>query len=686
MSIQPQWPITLKTPLGDDVLLVDSFTIAEGVSQLFEIRLDAVSEQPKKVIFEKILGQPVTLGLKLAGNSIRYWNGIVSRIVQGDRNSETVLYTIDIVPKLWLLTRVTRSRIFQQKTAPDIIKEVLTGLDISLSVQGTFQPRDYCTQYRESDFQFVSRLMEEEGVYYFFQHGDGTHKMVISNTPSGHPDIPGAASVIYDEVRGGNRPEERIYSWKKSQEVRSGKVTLWDHCFEMPDQHLDADKSAQDSVQVGNDTMKLKLAVSSNLELYDYPGGYAQRFDGVTPGGGDSASNLQHIFEDNKRTVEIRMQADTAQEMRFSAESNVRNIAAGYKFELIRHFSDSTPGKAYVVLTAHHSGSHPLGTERNPESFQYSNQFSSIPVDIPFRPPRTTPIPTVKGSQTAVVVGPSGEEIFTDKYSRVKVQFHWDRAGQKNANSSCWLRVATPWAGKQWGMIHIPRIGQEVVVDFLEGDPDQPIIVGSVYNADMMPPYTLPANKTQSGIKTRSSKTGGADNFNEIRFEDKKGSEQLYVHAEKNMDTVVENDETRDVGHDRTTTIKNDETKTVKEGNETITIKQGNQTTTIEQGDQSTTIKMGNQSLEISMGNQTVRIKMGNQNTKLDLGSSTTEAMQSIELKVGQSSVKLDQMGVTVKGMMIKIEGQIQVDVKGVITQITGSAMLTEKGGIVMIN
>jgi type VI secretion system secreted protein VgrG len=354
-----------------------------------------------------------------------------------------------------------------------------------------------------------------------------------------------------------------------------------------------------------------------------------------------------------------------------------------------------------------------------------------------------TPKPVVHGTQPAIVVGNPGDEIFTDKYGRVRVQFYWDRDGQNNADSSCWVRVGTPWAGQQWGMIHIPRIGQEVIVAFYEGDPDQPIIVGSVYNFRTMPPYTLPDNKTQSGIKSRSSLQGSADNFNEICFEDKKGSEFIYIRAEKDQINTTENDETAWVGHDRWREVDNndtlivgngqtddgsqkiqiykDRTETVKTGNETVTIEQGNRTVTVkqgndkhevsqgkrdvivmsddthevkqgnrsvlvDQGNDSHDIKMGNRDVKIEMGNDSLKISMGNQTTKLDLGQSSTEAMQAIELKVGQSSVKLDQMGVTIKGMMISVEGQIQTQVKGLMTQINGDAMLQAQGGITMIN
>jgi type VI secretion system secreted protein VgrG len=317
-----------------------------------------------------------------------------------------------------------------------------------------------------------------------------------------------------------------------------------------------------------------------------------------------------------------------------------------------------------------------------------------------------------------VVVGNSGDEIFTDKYGRVKVQFHWDRLGTSDPNSSCWIRVGTMWSGVQWGTIFIPRVGQEVIVAFEEGDPDQPIIVGSVYNDQHMPPYTLPDNMTQSGILSRSTLNGTADNFNQLQFEDKKGSEFIYFHAEKDFTRVVENNDSLDVGAskkdkgDQTVTIYNNQTTKIgtqncddgsqsitvfndqtvkigdpqaKSGCQTITVYK-DRTETVKTGNESVTIEKGNRSVEISMGNESLAIKMGNQTTKLDLGASSTEAMQSITLKVGQSSIVIDQMGVTIKGMMISVQGQVQTEVKGLMTSVSGDAMLTVKGGITMIN
>jgi type VI secretion system secreted protein VgrG len=686
---QQNRPLAIDTPLGKDKLLLTGFSGQEALSQLFSYQIEAVTPVGTDVPFDRLLGQPVTVRLTLPGGQSRFFNGICNRLTQGGSDANFTIYRLEIVPKVWLLTRRAQSRIFQQKSIPDILKEVLTGIDVSYETQGTFAPRDYCVQYRETDFNFLCRLLEEEGIYYYFKNANGSHKLVLANTPQAHADVPGDTRILLDTIIGGLREGERITNWEKQQELRSGKSTVWDHCFELPHKHLEAEKPIADSIPVGKATHKLKVAGVDQLELYDWPGEYAQRFDGVDKGGGDRAGDLQKIFDDARRTVEIRMQQETTPSLMIQGASSCRQLAAGHKFTL-----DTAPGDAaakqmraegaYVLTTVSHFATQ-SGYQTGESSFRYQNHFACIPAALPFRPPRVTPRPVIQGTQSAVVVGPPGEEIFTDKYSRVKVQFHWDRQGKNNADSSCWLRVATPWAGKQWGMIHIPRIGQEVLVAFLEGDPDQPIIVGSLYNAEMMPPYKLPDKKTQSGLKTRSTLQGTPENFNELRFEDKKGSEDVYFHAEKDFHREVEHDDDLQVGNDQTIEIKNNRTENVKEGDESVTIEKGNRTVVVKMGDDSHQIKQGNRDVQIDMGNDTLTIKMGNQTTKLNLGASSTEAMQSIELKVGQSSVKIDQMGVTIQGMMVSIQGQIQTQVQGTMTQVSGSGMLQLSGGITMI-
>jgi type VI secretion system secreted protein VgrG len=672
-------------------------------------------------------------------------NGIASSVTRGAQGKKLTSYRMVVVPKLWLLTRTRRSRIFQHVSVPDILKTVLTGVEVSYQLQGTYEKRDYCAQYRETDFEFVSRLMEEEGIYYFFKHDDGTHTMVVADSPVAHPAIPGEETVVFRPLTGALLESDRVHEWEKSQTITSGKFTLWDHSFELPLRNLEATTEIGPStVQVGTVAHKLRVANNESLEQYDFPGGYAGRFDGTAPGGGDRAADLQHIFQDNLRTVNIRMAQEASSAIVASGVSATRRFIAGHKFTLADH--DDADGAYVLVSVEHEATSGTLeGASEETGTFTYTNRFTCVPAALPYRPPRVTPRPFVHGCQTALVVGPAGEEIFTDKYGRVKVQFYWDREGKKDTNSACWVRVASFWAGRQWGAVHLPRIGQEVIVSFLEGDPDRPLVTGSVYNADNMPPYTLPANKTQSGIKSRSTPQGTDDTFNEIRFEDKKDAEQVYVQAQKDLDTLVKNDETRKVWNDRTTVISNNDTRTVggtdKDGaeiggNDTITVKKGDRTITVETGNLSTTVSKGDETREITMGKQTVTVKgnvtvtvqQGNHETTVSTGNGKVDitagkyevsAAQEIMLKVGPSHIKITPTSIelaaparivlkdgatqiplgpaTLEAVSVqtKVEGQAQVEVKGgamakisggAMLQAEGGAMTAVKGGIVMIN
>ena len=440
--------IKINTPLGKDVLLLRGFSGHEAISSLFQFHLDLIAENRQNVAFDKLLGQKVNIEVLLPDEGARYFHGIVSTFSQGGRGERFTTYHAEMVPQFWLLTRRLQSRIFQQVSIPDILKKVLDGLDVAFELQGKYEPRDYCVQYRESDFQFASRLMEEEGIFYFFKHTADGHKMVVADSPQSHPDMPEMSKIIYEELTGGTREEERITRWEKVQELRSGKYTLWDHCFELPYKHLEAEKTVLESLSVGKVAHKLKVGGNDKLEIYDFPGAYAQRFDGIDPGGGERQSDLQKVFEDNKRTVGIRMQQETLPALVINGESNCRNLVSGHKFALTEHFN--AEGQ-YVVTSISHVAKHEIGSGAEAAETHYSNEFTCIPFALPFRPERSAPRPVVHGSQTAEVVGPAGAEIFTDKYGRVKVQFHWDREGKDDANSSCWIRVASPWAGQELG-------------------------------------------------------------------------------------------------------------------------------------------------------------------------------------------------------------------------------------------
>jgi type VI secretion system secreted protein VgrG len=701
--------LSVKTPLGNDVLLLVGLLGRESVSQLFHFTLDLLSpnEKAEQVDFSKVLGQKICVELRVDGESDtkRYFHGICSRVAQGRTDEHFTEFTMEMVPQLWLFNWRSQSRIFQQMSVPDILKKVLTGVDVDWRLSGKYERRNHYVQYRESDLRFASRLMEEEGIFYFFKHEEGKHTMVVADSPQGHPAL-APSDVRFDKAVGGTRDDQRVRGWQKCQELRAGKCTLWDYSFELPKKHLEATATTQQDVTVGRGTHELKVGGNNSLELYDYPGEYAKRFDGIDKSGSEQPAELNKIFQDNKRTVDIRMQQEAVGSLLIDGNGDCDHFAAGHKFSLSGN--EDADGE-YVLTSVSHLAKETGYRSGETVNWTYENTFKCIPSALPYRPARITAKPVVAGTQTAVVVGPAGEEIFTDKYGRVKIQFHWDREGRNDSDSSCWVRVGTPLAGNQWGMVHIPRIGQEVIVAFLEGDPDRPLIVGSVYNADQMPPYSLPDNKTQSGIKSRSTLSGASENFNELRFEDKKGEEQVYFHAEKDFSQVVENNfqqkigfdkkdpgtQTTEVYGDRTTTVETGHDKTqikkgnrevlLDKGNDTLTLKMGKRTVLLEQGDSELTIKKGDRNVVLEMGNDQLQLKMGNSTTKLDVGKSQTEAMQSIELKVGQSSIKVDQTGVTIKGLVIKIEGQIMTDIKGVMTQIQGSAMLKAGGGIVMI-
>jgi type VI secretion system secreted protein VgrG len=513
-------PMKITTPLGKDVLLLTKCQGAEGISELFQFSLEMIATNDTAVPFDKILGQKATVELELPGNKKRFISGIISKLSQGKRDDTFTSYRAELVPQLWLLSRRLQCRIFQHLAVPDILKKVLEGIDVAFELEGTFDTREYCVQYNESDFAFASRLMEEEGICYYFRHADGGHTLVLTNSNAKFKDVPEYKTAIFGDIQA--KPDElRVTSWEKTQELRSGKVTLWDHSFELPDKHLEVEKVIQESVAVGKETHKLKLANNDKLEIYDYPGDYATWFDGVDKGGGDQAARLKKIFDHNKRIVEIRMQEEAAASVVIEGKSTCRQFIPGHKFTLERHFNADG---SYLLTHLEHKAVL-TGNYRSGEGAEwtYENEFRCIPLAVQYRPPRNTPYPIIEGTQTAVVVGPPGETIYPDKYGRVKVQFFWDRHGKKDANSSCWVRVSNNWGGAEWGGMFLPHVGQEVIVSFENGDPDRPIVTGRVYNAETMPPLKLPDNKTKSIIRDH----GG----NQIVMEGKGGDQRIAMYS-----------------------------------------------------------------------------------------------------------------------------------------------------------
>ena len=542
---QADRPMAVFTTLGADRLLLTGVTGHESISQLFRFQLELVAEIGAEIPFDRLIGQSITARLQLPDGNSRYFNGLVNRFTQGARDDSFVRFRAEIVPQIWLLTKKVRCRIFQHIVVPDILRHVFSGLQVNYELSATYHPRDYCVQYRESDFNFASRIMEEEGIYYFFKHSEGRHEMVVTDAASQHPTVPGESAALYEELRGSVHEDRRITAWEKSQELRSGEYSLSDYCFEMPATDLQCHEKPIASIPVGKATHKLTLAGNDQLEIYDHPGGYAKRFDGIDRHGAARPADLKHVFEDRDRTVKIRMEEEQAGSLKIEGAGDCGQFAAGHKFTLKGHFDGDGQ---YLLTRVEHNARQSGYRSDEVNEFEYCNRFTCIPAALRYRPGREAPKPVIASVQTATVVGPPGEEIFCDPYGRVKVHFHWDRDGKKDADSSCWLRVAQIWAGKRWGAFFWPRIGHEVVVAFEDGDPDQPLIVGSVYNADNMPPLALPGTNMFCGIKSASVRGKANENFNSIVFVDLKDQEHLALQSERHMVLNAEFDVRHEAG------------------------------------------------------------------------------------------------------------------------------------------
>jgi type VI secretion system secreted protein VgrG len=626
--------IRIDTPLGVDELLLHSFNGEEGISRLFQFGLTMYSEN-RSIAFDSIVGKKATVTVYLPDRSKRYFNGIISSFSQGGSSQleggttpvNLISYYATFVPWLWNLTRTTDCRIFQNMSVPDIIAKIFKDLgfsDFANRLYGSFEPREYCVQYRETDYDFVSRLMEEEGIFYFFEHTQDKHILVLANRPNEFKPSPLHEYVSYKSTIGEKRELDVISEWNQSQEVRPGQYTLRDYNFKQPSLDLT-------STVTGKDERK--------YEVYDYPGEYREKNQG-------------------ERLVGLRIEEEQTPLILISGSSSCSGFTPGYRFDLRDHYRRDF-NKSYVLTSVRHSAvqgpNYNSSLETASESFYYANQFQCIPHPTPFRPPRVTPRPFVRGSQTAMVVGPAGEEIYVDKYSRVKVQFHWDREGKRDENSSCWIRVSQNWAGKGWGGIFIPRIGQEVIVDFLEGDPDQPIITGRVYNGESMPPYELPSKMVVSGVKTQTHKGQG---YNELSMDDTAGNEKITIHAQYDMGTTVEHDDTQTVHNNRTITVDGTHTETIKKDTK-ITISEGTYTHDVAANTASCHVR-GELTEKYDDTQTTTVFKNRNLTVNQNISESallkiTISAGVELNLVGPGGSIKIDATGVTIQGVLVKI-------------------------------
>ncbi|QDV86121.1 type VI secretion system Vgr family protein [Planctomycetes bacterium TBK1r] len=696
MALQQQNRLlNLTTVLGDDVLLLTSFTGNEEMGRLFHYQLEMISDDPG-IKPQDIVGTPIGWSIELADNSRRHWHGFVKSLSRGDVDGQDRRnYRVEVVPWLWFLTQTSDCKIFQDTKVPDIIDEVLGEYgfaDYNPDFQLEHKEWEYCVQYRETDFNFLSRLMEQEGIFYYFKHSEGAHQMVITDHKDGYFTLP-EANVDFPDDIGTRAIDDHLTSWERKYQFVPGKWAQRDYNFKTPTDTLGTDTGTV-----------VDLPEVSNYEMYDYPGEYPDK--GV--GGGETR---------------LRIEAEETRHDIVSATSLCKTFQAGGRFTVDQHRDSDEQGAEVVITAIQHAGSEPMGYESGGggEGFMYRNSITCLPASRVFRTPRSTAKPIISGVQTAIVTGPAGEEIYPDEYGRVKCQFHWDRYGQNDDKSSCWIRVSQVHAGSGFGGIDIPRIDQEVVVSFLEGDPDRPLITGRVYHAQNMPPWDLPANKTQSGYLSRSSKGGGKDNANAIRFEDLKGEEQLWIHAEKNQDIEVENDETHWVGRDRKKTIDRDEDTEVKGNrtevvrkNETITV-HGSRTETVHAEEQLSvkgnrretiskdhTLVIDGKRTETTAKNETLSVKGersrsvskdenisidGNQtigvgkSASLDAGKAILiNAGDSITLKTGKASIEMKKDGtIKISGKDITITGSGKITAKA-------SGKMTLKGSKIAEN
>ncbi len=691
--------IAVATALGGDELLFSRMSWNEALGRPFEALVELRSDD-LQIDATKLLGTKMTVSLALPGGGTRYWNGYVSRFVLSAIEGGVAVYHAHLVPWLGLLERTSDCSIFQDQETAEIVEAVFGrhGFSSDQSLAGSYAKRGFCVQYRETDFNFVSRLLENDGIYYFFEHTEGDHLLKLVDDPEGHKPFDGYEKIPFREPT--DAPEddaEHVWNYRLAHEVQSGSYSLNDFDFSKPSADIQVRSLEQRSHEI------------SEMPLYDYPGDYAEISDGE--------QQATHRLQELQARYEL-----------VTGTSNACGIAAGHTFELTEYPRQDQNRKVLVTEASYELISDGYGASTGAASSgpSFRCSFTAMPADRPFRPERVASRPVVKGPQTAIVVGPDGEEIMTDDEGMgcVKVHFHWDRRQDVDWNErSCWVRVAQTSAGKGWGGIQIPRIDQEVVVEFLEGNPDKPLITGRVYNAEQPPPYALPANATQSGIKTRSSKGASAENFNEIRMEDKKGEEHFYIQAEKDQQILVKNDRTRSVGHNEEVEIGNDRTvqvaanETVSVGanelrevtnnrtrnvgaNETITISKlktlnvglndmtnvgGAQEVTVA-GAQAVSVG-GARALSVGGAQQTsvggVDSKDVGLNCSLEVGKNLTEEVgddwrhksgktilieggDQITLKAGKASITLKKNGdIEIKGNKISVKGSGDVVIKG---------------------
>lgn len=630
--------LNIGTIKGKDAFIVERFAGREELSRLFEYRVELLSEHGDYKA-EDMLGTNATVGVEMpGGTSLRYFNGYITRFAMAGqvrtpayKSNIGFRYQLTLSPWLWFMTRTSTCAIFQQKKLLDVIKEVLSRpaelKSLEEKVSGDTELRDYCVQYRETDFNFFSRLMEQAGLYYFFTHEDGKHTLVLTDNPSAHVSLPERSELRFSDT---GHEVASLKTWVLNAEVQSGAYAIDDFDYNKPNTAL---------LKVAP---KERSHKNAGFELYDYPGEYTE------PSWGATYAKLR--IEELYCQYELSRGAGTE-----------RGVRAGYKFKLADH-PVAALNKEYLVVSHSFSADNNLAQSGGASGGLFESSFAVIPAATQYRPQRLTPLPSIPGLQTATVVGPSGEEIFTDALGRVKLQFHWDRYSTGSDKDSCWVRVSNPIAGKGWGAINIPRVGQEVIVQFLEGDPDRPLVTGRVYNGENQTPYDMPSKKMYTGMKTRSYPNGGNDQFNELRFDDTKGSEQIYLQAQHQMDFRVKSNFKEFVGGSfnsyaagKTMVQTNQSMHHTAKGDMRL-ISEDGMIDIGAKGDIGVVTKAGlflEGPDQITLLSSLVAI--GNDDVQIKGKKITIEGSDHIDLKVGGSFVSIKPGGVYIKGPMVYV-------------------------------
>lgn len=553
-------PLSIRTPLGDDALLLEKLTGSEGISQPYCFQLHLLAELGTEIAFDRLLGQRADVHIAAGAGGTRKISGILNEVIQEGRvagpqgSASFIRYRATLVPEFWLLTQRIQSRVFQNVSVWQIVKTLLQDewrlrvrLQPAASGSGldAQTPRDYCVQFQESDFAFLSRIMEAEGLYYYFRFDDQGEEVVVTDAVSGNPEVPAPVEVPYRDDLDASRTGAAVREWHKRQSLRASRQTVRDYSFEMPQKPIEkqAPKLTPDQVKIGKSSHALNVQRRVNdvdlLDRVEYPAGFAHFFTGTGRDGAPKSKQTDNLFPEAERWLKLRREEEAAQCLLVSGGSDCANFLPGHRFALTGHF-DAAPGEAIKLLLTrveHEASIEGAYMQADGTALQYRNRFDALPESLPYRPTRTTPRPRIDGFQTATVVGggPAEAEVFVDAFGRVKVKFPWDRrTGAGGPESSCWVRVAQVWAGKKWGAFFWPRVGNEVVVVFEEGDPDRPLIVGCVYNADNMPPFDLPQMAMLGGFRSRIFQDANGTKFNAILFHDIPGVEYVQTHSEKN--------------------------------------------------------------------------------------------------------------------------------------------------------